>query len=229
MNPDTPPSPREELEIRLTALLMGELSPEETAALQTQLAADPELAALHARLRQAMELLREASTLPEHPAPPEPVQLSSERRERLLAHFKAPAPGRSPILVKPRRDWKPLVPLGLAASLIALLGGAVFLNGFAQRKASLRLEADVALPSSRSVADETVSLFIGQIREPELALLEKGRWASQPGAIRTFNGKVENESAPAKADRVQTVSSTPARVVCLWNTEYVLAPLSDPR
>ena len=63
MNPDKPLTPREELEIRLTAMLMGELPAEEAAALQGQIARDPELAALHARLRQAMELLREASAV----------------------------------------------------------------------------------------------------------------------------------------------------------------------
>ena len=54
MNPESnPPNPREEEESRLTALLMGELSPEEAAALEARMAADPELAALHARLTQS--------------------------------------------------------------------------------------------------------------------------------------------------------------------------------
>ena len=39
MNPDTPQTPREEIEVKITAMLMGELSPEEAAALQTQIAA----------------------------------------------------------------------------------------------------------------------------------------------------------------------------------------------
>ena len=53
MNPDTPPTPREKLEMRLTALLMGELPPEEAAAIRALMAADPALAALHERLRRA--------------------------------------------------------------------------------------------------------------------------------------------------------------------------------
>ena len=92
MNPETPQTPREEIEMRLTAMLMGELPADEAAALQAQMESDAQLAALHARLRQAIELLREASAIPEQPAPPVPAQLSSERREKLLAHFKAPAP-----------------------------------------------------------------------------------------------------------------------------------------
>ncbi len=128
MNPDSPLTPREETEMRLTALLMGELSSEEAAALRQQMAGDAELTTLHARLGRAMELLREASAIPEPAAPPVPLRLSDNRRERLLAHFKGPAPQRSATIVKPKRDWKSVVPLSLAAALIALLGGAVLIN-----------------------------------------------------------------------------------------------------
>src|SRR4030095_16204366 len=127
MNSDTPQTPREELEVRLTALLMGELSPEEAAAMQTLMANDAELTALHARLRQAIGLLREAIAIPEHPETPVPVQLSSERREQLLAHFKSPAPAAAPVIVKPRYEWKSLMSLAVAASVIALIGGTLFI------------------------------------------------------------------------------------------------------
>jgi autotransporter-associated beta strand protein len=132
-----PQSPREELEIRITALLMGELPPDEIAALQEQIAADAELSALHARLQRAMGLLREASAIPEQPAPPVPARISDERRARLLAHFKGETKPGS-VIVKPRRDWKWAVPLGLAASLMALIGGAMYVNGFAFRKDSAK-------------------------------------------------------------------------------------------
>ena len=121
MNPGTPLTPREELEVRVTAYIMGELPLDEKRALEAQLAEDAELRALHERLRHAMELLREAGAIPEQPVPLESVRLSDERRARLLAHFKmvqTPA-----FIAQPRRDWKWVVPLGLAASLIALLGG----------------------------------------------------------------------------------------------------------
>ena len=132
MNPETPPTPREETEMRLTALLMGELPPEEAAALQARLAAEPELAALYERLCKAMELLREATALPEQETPPAPVQLSSERRERLLAHFKKPAPILAPasIIKKPRRDWSWAVPLSLAAAVIVVIGGGLMMPAF---------------------------------------------------------------------------------------------------
>ena len=132
-----PQSPREELEIRITALLMGELPPDEIAALQEQIATDAELSALHARLQRAMGLLREASAIQEQPAPPVPARISDERRARLLAHFKGETKPGS-VIVKPRRDWKWAVPLGLAASLMALIGGAMYVNGFALRKDSAK-------------------------------------------------------------------------------------------
>ncbi|MDB6171852.1 MAG: von Willebrand factor [Chthoniobacteraceae bacterium] len=111
-------SPREELEVRLTAMLMGELSPEETAALEAEIASDPALAALHAKLRRTTELLREAVTIPDET----PLRLSNERRERLLAHFKKPTP--AAVILRPR--WKSAVPLALAASIAVLLGGSLF-------------------------------------------------------------------------------------------------------
>jgi len=132
--PEKKPTPREELEMRLTALLMGELPPEEVAALEAQVAADPALAKLQARLRKALELLREASTESEAPASQTPVRLSSERRAKLLAHFQTPRPQPSKPLSaeaiipststnwKQDRDWTWIIPLGIAATVVALIG-----------------------------------------------------------------------------------------------------------
>ncbi len=177
MNPDAPQTPREELEMRLTALLMGELSREEAAALERQIAADPDLAALHARLRQAMKLLREASALPEQPAP---VQLSAERRERLLAHFQTavPAPSAAPIIKLPRRDWSWAVPLGLAAALIALLGGTILMNGFMPSEASR---------AGRGSESDFVSDAVPVQASPS-------GWAEQSGVVRS-----KRAEAPARS------------------------------
>ena len=172
MNPETPMTPREETEMRLTALLMGELPPDEAAALEKKMAADLDLQDLHARLRQAMELLREATALPEQPAPPVPAQLSPERRERLLAHFKNPAPAPSRVIVQPRRDWSWAVPLGLAAALIALLGGTVLMSGFSV-KVQNRFAGE---PPDFSSVDSLVAE----------AAPESTHWSMQPGAVRNF-------------------------------------------
>ena len=213
MTPETPPSPREALEIRITAMLLGELSAEESAALQKRIEGDLELADLAARLRQAMELLREASAIPEQPAPPVPAQLSSERREKLLAHFKAPAPAPSAVIVRPRREWKTFVRLGIAAALIGFIGllpiqlwqAHVILSSSGVSdprpydpppplKWFVRTDRSEA-PDFQSeggglVADATTNLVISQIREAETNGGAESRWASQPGAIRTDRGRV---------------------------------------
>ena len=197
MNPDTPLTPREETEMRLTALLMGELSPEEAAIWEGQIAADAELTALSARLRKAVELLHEASAIPEQAATPVPSRLSDERRERLLAHFKTVA---APIaLAKPRRDWSWVVPLGLAASLIALLGGTVLMNGFALRKSMSVGYADFAS------------------EEIDALPAESGRthWNEQPGTIRTtpspvVQSRVEFEGLINYGSPIQPTTATGA-------------------
>ncbi len=185
-----PQSPREELEIRITALLMGELSPDEAAALQVQIAADAELTALHTRLQRAMGLLREASAIPQQPAAREPAHLSEDRGARLLAHFKGAKPG--PVIVKTRRDWKWAVPLGLAASLMALIGGAMYVNGFGLRKGSTAANAALFFDTDRDG-----SANLGTWGEPNGKSGEKrngyaatdqeggrGKWGSLPETIR---------------------------------------------
>lgn len=205
MNPEPTPTPREQIEMRLTALLMGELSAEETVALHAQIAADPGLARLHARLRQAMELLREATAEPE-PATPTPAQLSSERRERLLAHFKNPTPQPAkpaPIVNAPRRNWSWVVPLGAAAAVVVILAGLLFpaMSGVQQR-ASRRAE------SSRTLADSATNTVIGQIRgedEIRAGAEIKSPWASQPGQLRTF----DNSGQASRPFQNYGVSSEP--------------------
>ncbi len=120
MNEDTPKPPREQLETRLTALLLGELPAEEAAALREIMAKDAPLAGLYERLQRAIDLVREtaASPMEQTAAQPAPLKLSDERRQKLLAHFKTVAPeqfkaprGREP-------SW--IAPLGAAAALMVL-------------------------------------------------------------------------------------------------------------
>ena len=51
MNPDSPQTPREALEARLTAMLLGELPADEAVALREIILRDPQLAALEQQLR----------------------------------------------------------------------------------------------------------------------------------------------------------------------------------
>ena len=73
MNPNESLTPGEELEIRITALLMGELSSEESTVLRAQLAESTELQSIHTRLARAYELLRAAATLCETADPAAPA------------------------------------------------------------------------------------------------------------------------------------------------------------
>jgi len=83
MNSDSPKTPREEMEAWLTALLLGELSEGEAAAVRALMAHDSELTKLHDRLKETIALVREAApTEAEVPATPaETFKFSEERRQ----------------------------------------------------------------------------------------------------------------------------------------------------
>ncbi len=216
MNPEPPQTPREEIEIRITALLLGDLPLEQAAALEAQIAADPQLAALHIRLRRAMEILRESRV------PNPPLQLSADRRARLLAAFRgiATLPAPAPLKSKPPRDWKTFIPLGLAALLMAVIGASLAMpasssmSGNARRRdehwnervqyadtdglASAAPESRFDTPAQNN-GHAIDSLFDKGHNQPESlasaspsvspgADLAKGSlgWESQAGAIRNF-------------------------------------------
>lgn len=122
MNSDKPLTPGEELEIRITAMLMGELSPDESAALRERLAATPELQALHTRLARAYDLLRAAVPLGDTIEHLTPARLSNERRERLLRRFKATAVSNPVIVPIVKKRWTWLAPLSWAASFTIAMG-----------------------------------------------------------------------------------------------------------
>ena len=111
MNPDKPS--RDEIEAKLTALLLGELPEEEARLLRWTIAQDEELMALHDRLKLTIGLVREVSA---HPSETAPLKLSDERRKKLLAHFKTPRP-RESFWLKPLK----LSPLITALAMLAVM------------------------------------------------------------------------------------------------------------
>src|SRR2546425_2430732 len=124
-----PKPSREELEVRLTALLLGELSAEEAAALRELIAKDAQLAGLHERLKRAIDLVREAAATGTEPATAQaaPLRLSDERRQKLLAHFKTVSP--KEFITRPRlREWSWVVELGVVAAAIMLLAAITIPN-----------------------------------------------------------------------------------------------------
>ncbi len=112
-----------EMEVRITALLLGELTAEEAAEVQAAIAQDPELQRLHDRLKAVLGLVREAVPTTELPVgvTPEPLTLAHERREELLAVFKGGAPkAKEPKVIKVsfwRRYQKDLMKLAAMAML----------------------------------------------------------------------------------------------------------------
>ncbi|HXJ57981.1 MAG TPA: von Willebrand factor type A domain-containing protein, partial [Verrucomicrobiae bacterium] len=102
---DGPNGPENDSEVRLTALLLGELPETEAVALREAISKDPALAELYQQLEKTIGLVREAIAVPdttEYPAEA-PLKLAEERREKLLESFKIIPSQR---LTQTRR-WKP--------------------------------------------------------------------------------------------------------------------------
>ena len=134
MNPDFPMTPREELELKITDLLLGELPAEEAEALRRAMAQDVELAALHDRLKKTIVLVGETAGHPaEKPASePAPLKLSAERREKLLQEFKMIRPTE---LDRPRRrESTSVVAVAAVAVLVLFVGAALLLPALSKAK-----------------------------------------------------------------------------------------------
>src|SRR5579859_2929125 len=124
MTPETP-DPREALEARLTALLLGELSGAEAAALRQAIEDDPALARLHDEMAQTIKLVREVSANPaaESGPQPAPLRMSDDKRQKLLAQFKTVKPRQFEEAKKKRRFQMTLVELVAVIAIMAILAG----------------------------------------------------------------------------------------------------------
>jgi type II secretory pathway pseudopilin PulG len=130
MNPEKPS--REEIEAKLTALLLGELPAEEAQLLRWAISQDAGLAKLHDRLKFTIGLVREIAANPvEKTAQTAPLKLSDERREKLFAHFKTIAPRK--FEPPKRREISSLLAIAAAMAIIALLA-ALLLPSLAAAK-----------------------------------------------------------------------------------------------
>ncbi len=120
------PSSGDEREPPLTALLLGELSEADAAGLRQEIAANAELQKLHDELARTIGLVREAGVMLADDAGPaaEPLTLSAERREKLLATFKTvqlPVAPKKPRIAIPWRET------GAVAAMLAMLAGVAVL------------------------------------------------------------------------------------------------------
>jgi Mg-chelatase subunit ChlD len=158
MTPDLPQNNRDQLEAKLTALLLGELPPHEEAALHRAMDEDPGLAELYDRLKHTIDLVRESATSPaaETGPQPAPLKLSPDRREKLLAHFKTVTPKE---FVQPRRQKAPKelkILMVAAAIVITLLPMWMFISSMSREKMlGKRLqELPVSMYTSRTPEQE---------------------------------------------------------------------------
>ncbi len=116
MNPETPQTMSDEFESRITALLLGELPPEEEARVRAAVDASPELWALQDRLQHTIGRVREAVPAPGRQLEP---KLSAHRRLALLQKFQKAVPD---VAAAPRRRTLPwYLPMALAATLMVAL------------------------------------------------------------------------------------------------------------
>ncbi len=92
--------------------------------------------------------------------------------------------------LQPRRQSRGVALIIVLAMLLLLSGLIVaFMNSAGTERAASA--ANAGLVNSRQMADSTVNLVIGQIRDATSPPSDDATWASQPGAIRTFAGKLD--------------------------------------
>ena len=148
MTPESPKTPREEIEAKLTALLLGELPADEAFALGRMIEQDAELAKTLERLKQTIKLVRETEApIPGQASQAAPLKLSEKRREALLQRFKT---------VKPKefeksqriRPW--ISHAATAAAVVGLLGilGALMLPALSRSKSRSQRMAAVSKDKS---------------------------------------------------------------------------------
>ena len=125
MSTEFPSDPREALEASLTALLLGELPEDQAAFVRQAMAQDADLARRFERLKRATEMIRLAESAPTAPPlePPATLKFSERRRQLLLQSFKTVAPAEFAPPPRPKFRW--VIPAGIAALLLAVLGVAL--------------------------------------------------------------------------------------------------------
>jgi secreted protein with Ig-like and vWFA domain len=201
MNPEQPS--REQIEARITALLVGELPAAEAELLRFTISRDPELQKLHDQLKVTIGFVREAM---HHPAGAQveretPLKLAQERRQTLLAHFKTTRPQPAQKLSWLRRIGIPSPQsLMVAAIIILVICGlaAIILPNFVKAR-------------STSLSNSIINnLHQIDAAKQEWALEQK----KSPDAVPTAD-----DLSPYLAD--QTIRS-------LGGEKYVLGKVSEP-
>jgi Mg-chelatase subunit ChlD len=232
MNPDQPS--RAEIEVKLTALLLGELPEEEARLLRWTVAQDPELQQLHDQLQRTIGLVREVAAKPEAPGDAAPLKLSADRREKLLAHFRTPQ--RHPLF------WLKPLPMPslinvlvlvaimavLAAMLMPVLSGAKrksqrvaqisYLSG---KEVPASVSEDASIPQSAEIpAPDSSALAMPTEAKTEGDAVASMPTVLPPVAVGRANGAVEanrrgyyDDTGAGKSSQSETVAVVPAPVL----------------
>jgi autotransporter-associated beta strand protein len=147
MNPDK--TSRDEIEVKLTALLLGELPDDEAKLLRWTISQDAALQKLHDELESTIVLIREAEKNPAAASGEKivPLKLSDNRREKLLAHFKTPRPQES-FWIK-RLEIPSLVTVLALVAVMAVLAAMLLPSLAAAKKKAQR----VTMLSGKAVQD----------------------------------------------------------------------------
>lgn len=143
MNPDKPS--REQIEARITALLLGELPAAEAELLRWTISRDLELQKLHDHLKLTIGFVREAMKNPTGaPVEPEaPLKLSQARRQTLLAHFKTARPQKTELSWLKRLEIPSTSSLVIGAVIVLVICGlaAISIPNLVKARATSQVNA----------------------------------------------------------------------------------------
>ncbi|HAV61483.1 MAG TPA: hypothetical protein DCY13_03860, partial [Verrucomicrobiales bacterium] len=178
MKPDQPRDPREQLEVRITALLLGEASAFEEAELLETIKNDPELEAYYDEMRAMVKLVEESAQTAPMAGTAEAAKqprLADDRRAALQKLFNQPAIGAIPVerssatVVWLRGTGMALARqvLPIAAALVILLiAVGLFLPAGSKAKSKAtrmaRFVSDFEEPSGRVLSENALGEQVDQ-------------------------------------------------------------------
>ena len=158
------PTPQEQLEMRVLAMLLGETEEAETEAVQQLLQENPDLQSYAEKMQKSLGLVKESAKSLYSGAQSAPQQLSDDRRKTLenlwneeqatpenVHSFpveETPEPQRSGF------QLHPFIPVAAAASVAILLGG-VWFPKFLKEKADNQVAMSAQLPERQDAVTAT--------------------------------------------------------------------------